>query len=217
MALASICTLFFSSTVTTQYKRIGQCRIELRFLLHASAIRKARAFFATISWANKHKGEELDVAMSEAALWVGAVVVGPVAIGVATNALWDWIKEHVSLSLSWPRIRGNWVITHPDSARQAESVVIQQQFGAKFRGELRTADPTQPTKQIVQVVRGEFLVDRTHALFRAFEKNGECMDITTGMLSLHAGHRSATGKSVFFGVTAESDLTVAAFDMVRTV
>ena len=144
-------------------------------------------------------------------LW-SAGLLGTILVGVLTNALWDWTKEHISFASSkWPKIRGQWAIIHEDGSRLNESVTIQQQFGPKFRGELRTPDPANSSRLIIQIVRGQ-LLDRSHALFTAQQKDNDCTEITTGLLALHPGMLSASGKSVFFGATSPTD-SVASFKM----
>jgi hypothetical protein len=156
----------------------------------------------------------VDPATLAASLWIGALI-GTIIVGVITNAIWDWIKEHVSLrSSKWPKMTGQWSITHPDDSRPAETAIIQQQFGPNFRGELITPSQSDSARLIIQVVRGKVLEDRKHALFTARQKlDSDCTEITTGLISLDHSFRSATGKSVFFGETAPIVDSIASWNM----
>ncbi|MFM0053717.1 hypothetical protein [Caballeronia grimmiae] len=140
----------------------------------------------------------------ETILWVLGIG-GTLLIGIVTNALWDWLKENVTYSSSrWPKLKGQWSVIHSNGTRTGERVLIQQQFGAKFRGELHTPDPSSSGRILIQIVRGEFL-DRYHALFTMRQNSNDFTEIGAGLITIQADAHTATGKSVFFGVTAPTE------------
>jgi hypothetical protein len=146
----------------------------------------------------------MELPVNIAALWLLGLL-GTILIGVITNAIWDWIKENVTLSSSkWPRLKGQWIITHPDGSRAGELAYIHQQFGPRFRGELHTPDPAAVGRMLVQEVRGE-LEDRYHALFTIRQKGDDFTEMGAGMITINANPTTAAGKSVFFGASAPQE------------
>lgn len=154
-----------------------------------------------------------NVPVSTVALWLLGIF-GTVFVGVMTNALWDWIKDNVSYSSArWPRLRGQWTISHAASSRLPERVTITQQFGARFQGELHTPDPSAPDRMLVQIVKGE-LLDKYHALFTMRQRGNDFTEIGAGLITIDASQVAASGKSVFFGATAPQE-GIATFTMKR--
>ena len=146
----------------------------------------------------------MDLPANVIALWLLGLF-GTILVGVITNAIWDWIKENITFATSkWPRLKGQWVITHTDGSRAGEWAKIHQQFGPRFRGELHTPDPTEPGRIFVQEVRGE-LHDRYHALFTVRQKDEDITEMGAGMITINANPSTASGKSVFFGASAPQE------------
>jgi hypothetical protein len=145
----------------------------------------------------------MDLPASTAALWLLGLL-GTIAVGVITNAIWDWVKENVTFAApKWPRLKGQWSIEHADGSRVGEWAVIHQQFGPKFRGELHTPDPTGSQRVFVQEVRGE-LRDHSRALF-TIQQKGDFEEMGAGMITLDPNRLTASGKPVFFGASAQEE------------
>lgn len=145
-----------------------------------------------------------EISTGAAALWVLGIV-GTIIIGIVTNAIWDWAKENITFTSSrWPRLKGQWSITHDEENRPGEQAVITQQFGHRFRGELHTPSPEGTGRVFIQEIRGE-LIDRYHALFTIKQKDESITEMGAGMITINADQSTATGKSVFFGASAPQE------------
>lgn len=157
----------------------------------------------------------MEAAGTTTVLWILGII-GTLILGLLTNALWDWIKDNLSLgNAKWPKLIGEWAIEHSNGSRQGERVLIRQQFGARFKGELHTPDPQTAGRVLIQIVRGEIL-DRYHALFTIRHYGTDFTEIGAGLITLSVNPRLATGKSVFFGITAPVE-EVASFTVKRQV
>lgn len=141
-----------------------------------------------------------------------------IVTGVVTKILSDWVKENVTFASSkWPLLKGVWIILHEDGLRSGEFVEIHQQFGSKFRGELHTPNPNNDGDFFIQEIRGE-LRDRYHALFLIQQKENSFTEMGAGMIAIDVNQITASGKSVFFGVSSpRGEMAISVFTMKKKV
>ena len=151
----------------------------------------------------------------------GAVVVGPIILGVITNALWEWLRDTISYRSSNDiPVRGKWAVEtayhHTDGRVETlvETLEVKQQFGRRFRGLLYSPHPNKQGKEIVLEVRGQFK-DKFHAIFWYQHTSNQLTDMGAGVLQFRTNHDVAEGGSTNFGVTSEWKTANTTFVMRR--
>ena len=160
--------------------------------------------------------------------WQSAIVlavggtVSTIVVGVATNALWEWLRDSISVrSSKYIDLRGTWKVgslyEHVDGRVQAyeEKLVVKQQFRNRFRGTLFSPHPTNAAEVIDLDVRGE-LKDKFHAVFSYEHRSSRLTDVGAGTLQINADHVSAEGASVNFGVSSPRKPSIIKFQLSKS-
>ncbi len=149
------------------------------------------------------------------------IIIAPIALGVASNATWDWIKNNIIYqSNKYIPIMGQWQVEanyrHADGAIEIidEQLEITHQFGKHFRGVINTPHPDNNTERILLHVNGEFL-DKFHAIFFYRHNSGALTDMGAGVLQINPNHNEATGGSANFGVSSKWKTATSTFTIKR--
>lgn len=149
------------------------------------------------------------------------ITSGTIVVGVATNAIWEYLRDNISLTSSkYIDVRGNWSITssyeHVNGSviNYKERLVFTQQFGRRFRGVIYSPHPTKPDEIIELDVRGEFK-DKFHAVFFYDHRSRRLTDVGAGTIQINADHATAEGASVNFGVSSPEKPEIIRFKMIK--
>lgn len=152
----------------------------------------------------------------------GGLIVVPIVLGVISNAIWEWVRDTISYrSSNYIPVKGNWLVEtayqHTDGTveKLTETLEILQQFGSRFRGQLRSPHPNKQGKHIELEVRGEFK-DKFHAIFWYQHRSNALTDMGAGVLQFSTNHDVADGGSTNFGVTSEWKTANTTFVMRRS-
>ena len=151
---------------------------------------------------------------------VSGIVIGLIT-GVIGNAIWDWIRDKISISSSiFTNVKGTWYIKSscqlPDGSIVDfdEQLIITQQFRQRFRGTLISPHPTNQLETIKLDVRGEFK-DKFHVVFSYENKSLTLTDMGAGTIQLNADHVTAVGASVNFGISSPREPAIIKFNMTK--
>jgi len=147
------------------------------------------------------------------------VLSGTIVVGVLSNALWEWVRDTISVTSSkYIDIRGHWNIAssyeHIDGSiyNYKEKLFIKQQFGRRFRGIISSPHPTNQEEIIELDVRGEFK-DKFHVVFLYDHRTSRLTDVGAGTFQINADHTTAEGASVNFGVSSPRKPAIIRFNM----
>jgi len=138
--------------------------------------------------------------------WLSGLFLSLVG-GVTVNFVWDQIKDRVSYhSSNYTYLRGEWRanITLYTSPRRiyVERMLIQQQFGRRFKERLITPHPDPSRPPIAQHFQGE-LLSKYYAIYSYRAIGDEYTEIGSGVIEVSANHDQMHGASITLGVSSK--------------
>jgi hypothetical protein len=140
--------------------------------------------------------------------WI-SVLLGTIVVGVVTNAIWEWLRDTVTLPSSrYVNMRGHWkscgIMRMPDGSTFEinETWDVKQQFGRRFSGVIVTPHPDSTQGTYCLRFKGEFKSKFLVAFFYE-HPTPRLTDIGAGLMHIEADHNRVQGGSVNFGVSSQ--------------